>query len=327
MADFKPALRYLNELRREFTQDDVSGLAAELAFRFFMALFPFLLVLVTLGALISRIAGVDDPSGRVVDAVGTSLPADAASVLRRHVNEVVDGANVGVLSIGLVTALWAAAGGARALIKATNRVYDLPETRSTAKQIGIALGLTSFGGLGLLVAVAAMVLSQTFADSIASALGMGAEFAWAVQILRLPLIVVFVAAAVEMVYWLGPATNSRPQFVSRGAIVFALGWSGFTVAFAFYVSNFGSYGATYGALAGVVILLVWFYVSSLLMLLGAEINSLQRASKESPGPGPVVAAEVSGATHRSAPGMGWAVAAGVGLALLAWARRSGERHG
>ncbi|MEO8540183.1 MAG: YihY/virulence factor BrkB family protein [bacterium] len=325
MHEVRRFTRFLLALKREAGEDDLTGLAAELAFRFFMALFPFALVLVTLGALISRLVGVDDPSGSVLDAVGDSLPADAASVLRTQVDEVISKANVGILSIGILAAVWSAAGGAKALMKATNRVYDLPETRKGPMQAAIALGITTLGGIGLLLAVAAMVLTQTFAGDLAAALGLGREFAWTVQIVRLPLIVFFVACAAEIMYWLAPNRWERPLLASRGAVIFALCWSVFTVGFAFYVSHFGSYNATYGALAGVVIMLFWFYVSSLLILLGAEVNSM--AEKRM-----VVSPEVLAEADAAYPlararggggstGLEWAVLAGVFLALFSWLRR------
>src|SRR5215212_1465880 len=123
----------------EFQEDDITGLAAECAFRFFLALFPFILFLVTLAAVSAEIAGTRNPSGRVLDLFGDSLPADASSVLERQVTEVVDGASIGLLSISFVSALWAAAGGAGALMKAVNRVYDLPSTRKFWEKTGMAL--------------------------------------------------------------------------------------------------------------------------------------------------------------------------------------------
>lgn len=317
-------VRFGRDVYREAKGDDLTGMAAELAFRFFMALFPFVLVLVTLGAFISRAAGVDDPSDYVLDAVGDSLPSDAASVIRTQVDEVIAGASVGLLSIGIATAIWSASGGAGALMKATNRVYDLPETRKFYVQTGIAIGLTTLGGLGLLVAVSAMVLTQAFAGSIASAIGLGREFGWVVQLLRFPLIVLFVAAAAETVYWLAPNRWSRPDLANWGSAFFAVGWSAFTVGFAIYVANFSSYNATYGAIAGVVILLFWFYVSSLLILLGAEINSVLETAKAQQTV--VTALEIAEAETRpprasGRPSLELAVFAGAALALFGWLRR------
>jgi membrane protein len=323
---------FIKEFMREFKEDDLPGLAAELAFRFFISLFPLILVLVTLGAYISSWAGVDDPAQEVIDAIGDSLPSDASSVLSNQIEEVINGKNVGLLSVGLVTALWSASGGAGALMKAINRVYDLPETRRGPLKIGIALGLVLIGGLGLLFAVSAMIATQTFAGSIASALGMGDEFAWIVQVGRLPLVIFFVAVAIELVYWIAPNRWRRPRIASPGAIVFALGWAVFTVGFAFYVSNFGSYNATYGAIAGVVVLLFWFQISALLILMGAELNAVleRRATVAAVAPIPPTAAlagagvRAEGPRSRGEPVFEFAILAGLLLALAALFRHRGS---
>ncbi len=309
---------------REFKEDDLPGLAAELAFRFFISLFPLLLVLVTLGAYISTWAGVDNPSGEIIDAIGDSLPADASSVLRKQIDDVVEGKNIGLLSVGLATALWSASGGSGALMKAINRVYDLPETRKAPVKVGIALGLVLVGGLTLLFAVSAMIASQAFAGSIASGLGLGREFGWIVQIGRLPLIILFVAVAIELVYWIAPNRWTKPRLASPGAIVFSLGWAAFTVGFAFYVSNFGSYNATYGAIAGVVVLLFWFQVSALLILIGAELNAvLERRAQPEPAMVPAMPtpAPAGDRARGGEPVFEFAVFAGLALALLALLRR------
>jgi membrane protein len=171
-----------------------------------------------------------------------------------------------------------------------------------------------------------MITTQAFAGSIASNLGLGREFGWIVQVGRLPLVVFFVAVAVELVYWIAPNRWTRPRLASPGALFFAVGWAAFTVGFAYYVSNFGSYNATYGAIAGVVIMLLWFQVSSLLILIGAEINSVLEARKIAaaalPPVSPPQARAFAGtpATERAAPVVEFAVLAGVFIALVAWLR-------
>ena len=105
---------FVQDFMKEFKDDDLPGLAAELAFKFFLSLFPLILVIVTLGAYISDWAGVDDPSQEIIDAIGERLPADAASLLEDQIDDVISGKNVALLSIGLVAALWSASGGAPA---------------------------------------------------------------------------------------------------------------------------------------------------------------------------------------------------------------------
>jgi membrane protein len=186
-----------------------------------------------------------------------------------------------------------------------------------------------FGGLGLLLAVSVMITTQALAGDIASSIGLGAEFAWLIQLARLPLIVLFVSFAIQMVYWIAPNRWRRPRFWSAGSLFFAFAWAAFTVGFAFYVSNFASYNATYGAIAGVVIMLLWFQVSSLLVLIGAELNAVLEARQRAPLVAPVALAprpaELLGGSparaRASGGGLELAVVFGLFLALVAFFRR------
>lgn len=312
-----------------FRDDDLTGLAAELAFRFFLALFPFVLFLVTLGAFIAGWTNTADPSNRVIELFGNSLPADAESVLRSQIDEVVAGASYSLLSISIVSALWAAAGGASALMKAVNRVYDLPEQRSFISRTAISLGLTVVGSVTLMAAVAAMMLTQAFGREIAEFFGLAAGYSLAVQILRLPVIVLFVMAAAETVYWLAPNRWKRPKVFSWGAAGFAVVWAIFTVGFAIYVANFGSYNATYGALGGVVILLFWFYGSSLLLLAGSEVNAvLESRRRHAPvAVSPAARGERPRTPHPKERALGIATLVGALGGLFAWYRGRGGAHG
>lgn len=332
MAGLKHAFEPLKSFWAEFQEDDITGLAAECAFRFFLALFPFVLFLVTLAAVSADVTGMEDPSGKVLDLLGDSLPADASSVIRKQVDEVVEGANIGLLSVSLASALWAAGGGAGALIKAVNRVYDVPQSRNFLAKTGMQIGLTLLGAVTLIGAVAAMVLTQTFAGKMAGWFGLSEELAWVVQVARLPLIVLFVMAAAQTVYWLSPDARGGFRWVSWGSAAFAGGWAAFTLLFALYVSNFASYNATYGALAGVVIMLFWFYFSSILFLTGAELNWwMERrkalvdvdevAAADAIPPTPPQAAERHGARNVSGGLLRLATVAGLVLGLMTWARR------
>jgi len=286
----------------EFKDDDLTGLAAELSYRFFLALFPFVLFLASLGAFVARAVGVDDPSQEVLELLGDSLPSDASSVVSEQAEELVESANVGLISVGIIGAIWSAAGGVGALMKAVNRVYDFSETRPFWKKNGISIGLTVFGGLALLAAVSLMVVTQVSATQVAEWIGLGDGLGWTIQLARIPLVLALVALAAAIIYRVAPCGDLRVREVLPGAFAFAIAWGAFTFLFALYIANFGSYSATYGALAGVVILLVWFYLSSLLLLAGAELNatirwaeeSAQEAMPETTEPQPLLAKHASG---------------------------------
>lgn len=261
-------------LVHEFTDDDLPGLAAELSYRFFLALFPFAIFLAALGGFVASLASVENPAQKVIDLFGDTLPADAASVIGKQVDEVVSARNAGLLSFGIVGTIWAAGGGVGALIKAMNRAYDIPETRPFWKKTGIALGITVLAGTAILAAFGLMIAFQVYGERIAEAIGLGTPFAVFMNVVRFPLVLVLLTVAIAFVYWAGPNTAQPLKWVTPGALVFTIGWIVATVLFAFYVSNFSSYNATYGALGGVVVLLVWFYLTSVLVLLGAEVNAV-----------------------------------------------------
>jgi membrane protein len=259
---------------KETVADDVTGMAAELSYRFFLAVFPFAIMLAALSGFVADAAGVQNPTEQIVDEFSATLPEDTASVLERQIEEVISSRDVGLLSIGLVGALWAAASGMGALIKALNRAYDVPETRPFWKKTLLAIGLTLTAGIAIVLAFVAMVGAGAWGKEIASWFNAGSEFETAVAILRWPIAVVLVMLAVAFLYWVAPNIDQKFHLVSPGAVVFTLVWIAATFAFGIYVSNFSSYNATYGALGGIAVLLLWFYISSAVLLIGAEINAI-----------------------------------------------------
>ncbi len=265
-----------------YREHDIPGLAAELAFRIFLALVPFLLFLTALGALIAHGIGGASSSERVVELLGDSLPSDAASLIRGQVEDLTKTSGAGVLTIGAAGALWAAAGCTATLMKAMNRLYGVPESRSWLKRTSLSLGLTALGVVALLLAILLLFVTQVSGSAAAEKIGLGQGFGWFVAIVRWPLVAVGVAAATAMLYWAGPDTPLAWRRVLPGVVAFVAGWLVFTVGFALYLANFGSYNATYGALAGVVILLLWLYASCLLLLIGCAANALLSRPPEQP---------------------------------------------
>lgn len=258
---------------KEFSADDISGLAAELSYRFFLALFPFFIFLAALGGFIAAAVSSGDPTQRLMDQIGSALPADARSILQEQVRGVLDSRSGGLLSVGIIGAIWASSGAAKALIKALNRVYGVPETRSFWKSTSLALAMTFAGSLSILGSFALLVATQAFGNDIADAVGAGGAFELTVAIVRWPIVIVLVMFAVGLIYWLAPNINVPFRLVSPGAAAFTVVWLLTALAFGLYVANFGSYNKTYGTLGGVVVLLTWLYLSNVMLLLGAEINA------------------------------------------------------
>ena len=266
-------LPFGKRVAKEFSADDVSGLAAELSYRYFLALFPFFIFLAALGGFIASALSSGDPTQRLMDYIGDALPADARSILQDQVRSVLDSRSGGLLSVGILGAVWASAGAMKALIKALNRVYDVPETRPFWKSSSLAVAMTVAGSICILGSVVLLVATQAFGDDIANALGAGGAFELTVALVRWPLVIALVMLAVALIYWIAPNIDVPFRFISPGSVAFTAVWLLTAVAFGIYVANFGSYNKTYGTLGGVVVLLTWLYLSNVMLLLGAEINA------------------------------------------------------
>lgn len=264
--------RWGDQLIRKVQDDDAMGGAAELAFRFMFALFPLLIFLAALSSYVARWLGIDNPTQEILNEAGSQLPADVASLLETQLTEIFESQNAGLLTVTAVTAIWAASSGTKTVMKVLNRVNEVEEQRSFLRKQLVGVGLTAVGGLTFLAGAIVLVVGQAAGDGIASALGLEGAWSLVVMLGRIPLVLVLIGVAVSLVYWSAPATKQRFQWVSRGALIFVVAWIIATVGFGAYVANFGSYNATYGSLGAVVILMTWMYLSSLLLIVGAEIN-------------------------------------------------------
>lgn len=268
------------ETAREVSDDDVPGLAAEMAYHSILALFPFLLFLAGLTSIIDNVFSVGDMTDRIIDKAGQVMPEDAQSVLRGFTDEVVNSDGKGAIVIGLIGALWAASGAVGSAMKALNRAYDVKEDRGFLRRKAVALGITMLF-FGLLLAASILVATGQFmAGGIGSALGWERPFTLVYNALSLPAAVLVVGLAVATLYALAPNTEHQWRWVSPGAVLFIVAWTLGSLLFAYYVSKFGSYNRTYGSIGAVILLLVWLYWSNFILLVGGELNSVLAARED-----------------------------------------------
>lgn len=270
----------LGRLRRTLTsfvgaslRDDAMGLSGELAYRWLLAIFPLAILIATIAGFAARSLDVEDPTQRLLDAAGTSLPEEAAATIRPQLERILEGRDGALLSLGLLLSLWAAAAGMKAVIKALNRAYDVPETRPFWRQNLVALGLTLLFGVAVVSSFIGLVVGQVAATDLAAALGLEEVMAVVFEVAPYPLATGALGLASWFLYWRAPARRPHWKFAIPGAVFFVPGWIGATLSFSFYVANFASYADTYGALGGVIILLFWFYLTALLLILGGELNA------------------------------------------------------
>jgi membrane protein len=258
--------------RRAFAEskaDHVPMLAAGVAFFAFLAVFPALIAGLTLYGLVADPGQVAEQ----VEALAGALPRDAQPLITDQLAALVassDGALGIGLAVSLLAALWSASSGTGNLMQAINLAYDEDETRGFVKLRGTALLLT----LGAIVFVLLALALVAVVPALLDAVPLGPVATALAQVVRWVLLVAVVIVALAVVYRLAPDRDApRVRWASTGAVVATVLWIAGSVAFSLYVDNFGSYNRTYGALAGVVVLLLWLYLTSYVVLLGAEINA------------------------------------------------------
>lgn len=266
-----PWKNFFVDLKNEYQKDRVGDAAGALTYFGVLALFPFLLFLVSLASLII------DPqqASALVEQLGQVAPAEVTSIVGAQIRTLGENQNVGLLTLGAIGALWSASSGVGAVMRALNTAYDVEETRPFWKVRGIALLFTLGGGVLGVLAALAMVALPGVANSIGGVVG-----TW-ITWLRIPVAGVLVMFAWAVAYWALPDVEQRFKFITPGSVVGVIIWVLASLAFSFYVSNFGKYNATYGALGAVIVLLLWLWISSQVLIIGAEINSLiEHASPE-----------------------------------------------
>lgn len=274
-------------LVRRSLDDDLVGLSAELAYRFLFALFPFMIFLSALGGFVASWLGIPDPATRVLDMVGGELPPELVATIRPELEAVLGSTSPGLLSFGAVAALWAATGGTNALIKAMNRAYGVGETRGFLQRYLLALGLTILAVGGIVASFVVITGGAVLTADLVAPLGIGSVLWTAIEILRYPVVLALLIVAVAALYRLAPAVRAPWRVAFGGATVFAVGWVVATAAFSVYLARFGSYASTYGSFAGIIVLMLWFYLSAFVLLIGAELVAVVwRGTEQEPEPQP-----------------------------------------
>jgi len=253
----------------EIWEDEVTDRAAALAYYFLFALFPTLLFLTVLLGLLP-LPGLMD---RLLQYGDQALPSDAASIVRRTWAEIARGARGGLLSIGVLTALWAASNGMASVMGALNAAYDVKDERPWLKRRLLAILLTFGFALFILAALVLLVFGPHIGAAVAGQLGLGALFTSLWIVINIPIVIFCGLVGIALVYYLAPAVEQHWRWVTPGSVV-ALGlWLVTSWGLRLYVARFGDYNATYGSIAGIMLLMLWLYLTGVILLIGAEINA------------------------------------------------------
>lgn len=263
---------------REFSEDNLSDAAAALTYYSIQAIFPGALVLLSIVGLLGK-----DATQTLIDNVGQIVPGSAQETIVKTITQAQANQSAAGLAliVGLAAGIWSASGYVAAFMRAANVVFDVPEGRPVWKTIPTRLGTTIVLMVLLLLAAVIVVFSGPVAQQAGDMLGLGSAAVTVWSIAKWPVLAVLMIVMVAILYWATPNAKQGFRWVSPGGVVGVLIWIVASALFAFYVANFSSYNKTYGSLAGVIIFLVWIWISNLAILLGAEFNAeLARARAE-----------------------------------------------
>lgn len=264
---------------REFIDDGCTDLAAALTYYAILSIFPGLIALVSLPAAFGQGTRTTDELLNIIEDIA---PASVAADLEGPIQNLADPPGAGLaLIIGLAVALWSASGYVGAFGRAMNTVYGVTEGRPFWKLRPIILGVTLLMMLLILAAMVMLIVSGPLARSIGETIGAGDTAVMVWNIAKWPALLLIVILIVAMLYHLTPNIK-KPNFrwLSGGAVIAIVVWAVASAAFGFYVANFGSYNATYGALAGVIVFLLWLWLTNLALLFGAEFDAEAERARE-----------------------------------------------
>jgi membrane protein len=252
----------------EIIEDDVFGRAAQLAYYFFLALFPFLICVV---ASLSVFGAADRGRALLFHFLASALPPSAFDLINNTLNEIIHSSGPLKMSLGIVASLWSASMGMSAIMDTLNAAYNVKETRSLLKQYAIATGLTVGIALLMVISVAIMVFGQVLLKALAP--GIILAIAW--KIAEWPLVLSLTLLAFAIIYYFAPAlTLRRWHWITPGAIFGVLLWLAASFGLRMYLHFFNTYNAAYGSLGAVIVLLLWFYLSGIAVLSGAVVNGV-----------------------------------------------------
>jgi membrane protein len=258
---------FLRQLFKKIKGDEVQAVSAQLSYYFILSLFPFLIFIMTLVGYAN--ISIEDN----IRELGRIMPAETVTFIEGIVKEVSEVRNQALLSFGMLATLWIASKGVNATLKGLNKAYDIEESRAFWKIRGISFLATLVIGLVILLSTLLLVLGSWLKDQVFLLFNFPDIIyqLWNLIQYAVPLFIMIIVFTV--LYWIAPNRKMSYKEALPGAIFTTIGWITTSVLFSIYVSRFGEFTKTYGSLGGVMILLIWLYISSMIILVGGEINA------------------------------------------------------
>ena len=265
-----------------FWKDNCLALAAQLAYYFFFSLFPTLLFLVALASYFPLTDLIDD----LFRTMGGVMPPEALQLITEQMVKISDDNQAGLLTLGMLLALSSSSSAMVAIIDTLNTAYDVEEGRPWWKVRLTAILLTVGVAFFILAALSLVLIGPTLATRLADTMHLGPLFEWTWKILQWPVLFALASLGMALIYYFAPDVEQEWVWLTPGSMFATTLWLGASLGFKYYVANWGNYTETYGLLGAVMILLLWFYISGLVILVGAEMNAeIEHASPLGKDPG------------------------------------------
>jgi membrane protein len=259
---------FIVNLIKRIEGDDVTGLAAQLAYFFLLSLFPLLIFLV------SMLPFLPFSEQDILNVVRSYAPPDSMKLIEVNLAEVMRG-NGKLLSFSIIATIWPASNGINAIVRAFNKAYNVAESRHFIVARAMAVLLTLAMIFVFIVALLLPVFGKQIGLFLTSHLGFSDQFILLWNALRWVISSLVVFFVLTMLYWIAPNKKMTCLSVLPGSLLATIGWSLVSLGFSFYVDKFGNYASTYGSLGGIIALMVWFYLSGYIIIIGGEINAVQ----------------------------------------------------
>jgi membrane protein len=266
----------LKRTGKQFSEDKLTTWAAALTYYGVLSIFPALLALVSILGLIGQSA-----TQPLLNNLNSLAPGPVKNILSSSLHGLSTGSSTLAFIIGLALAIWSASGYIGAFMDAANAVWDAPEGRPIWKRVPVRLGVTIVLLILLAASALAVVLTGPLARNVGNIIGLGSTFVTVWDIAKWPVLVVVVSLMISLLYWATPNVK-HPGFpwISSGGLLAVVLWIIASALFAFYVANFASYNKTYGSLGGIIVFLVWLWITNIIILLGAEFNAEMERSRQ-----------------------------------------------
>lgn len=265
----------LRRLWDKVFEDEVFGRAAQLAYYWFFSLFPLLIFLTALLAYLP----IRDKTNSWLEIISKLLPTDAYTLVDQTVHQIVSNRRGGLLSFSILVVIWASSSGMESIIASLNKAYGAKVSRAYWREKLLAIMLTLGLAIFVLLALTLIFFGESIGLRISEFFGLGGLFQTIFGIAQWPLISVLILIGVDLIYYFAPNIKQRWKWFTPGAVFAVVGWLLISLGFRYYVSRFGNYNATYGTLGGVMVLMLWFYLTGVVILMGGEINSLTNGTR------------------------------------------------